>query len=117
VARSLRLRRALTGSTAGWCPLSHAVHIGDPRCRSLLAHSLLPIFASTCSSPRRTIFRNLPALDELYDRIGRIWLAMAIPMMVLVCLRWLAILLGSIWAYPPKNIRCRRRHPRNRRSL
>ena len=39
-------------------------------------------------------FATFPPSDELYDRIGRIWLAMAIPMMVLVCLRWLAIFAG-----------------------
>jgi hypothetical protein len=39
-------------------------------------------------------FATFPPSDELYDRIGRIWLAMAIPMMVLVCLRWLAMFVG-----------------------
>jgi hypothetical protein len=32
--------------------------------------------------------------DRLYDRIGRIWLAMTIPMMMLVSLRWLAVFAG-----------------------
>jgi hypothetical protein len=31
---------------------------------------------------------------RLYNQIGRIWLAMTIPMMVLVCLRWLAVFAG-----------------------
>jgi hypothetical protein len=31
---------------------------------------------------------------RLYDRIGRIWLAMTIPILVLVCLRWLAVFAG-----------------------
>lgn len=35
----------------------------------------------------------LPAAG-LYDRIGRIWLAMTIPMMLLVSLRWLAVFAG-----------------------
>ncbi len=39
-------------------------------------------------------FATFPPSDELYDRIGRIWLAMAIPMMVLVSLRWLATFAG-----------------------
>jgi hypothetical protein len=39
-------------------------------------------------------FASFPPSGELYDRIGRIWLAMAIPMMVLVCLRWLEIFAG-----------------------
>jgi hypothetical protein len=39
-------------------------------------------------------FATFPPSIRLYDRIGRIWLAMAIPMMVLVCLRWLAIFVG-----------------------
>jgi hypothetical protein len=30
----------------------------------------------------------------LYDRIGRIWLVMTVPMMILVCLRWLAVFAG-----------------------
>jgi O-Antigen ligase len=39
-------------------------------------------------------FATFPPSDRLYNRVGRIWLAMTIPMMVLVCLRWLAILAG-----------------------
>jgi hypothetical protein len=39
-------------------------------------------------------FATFPPSDWLYDRIGRIWLAMTIPMMILVCLRWLAIFAG-----------------------
>jgi hypothetical protein len=37
---------------------------------------------------------TFPPSDRLYDRIGRIWLAMTIPMMLLVCLRWLAVFAG-----------------------
>jgi hypothetical protein len=39
-------------------------------------------------------FATFPPSDWLYNRIGRIWLAMTIPMMILVCLRWLAIFAG-----------------------
>jgi O-Antigen ligase len=39
-------------------------------------------------------FASFPVSIRLYDRIGRIWLAMTIPMMVLVCLRWLAVFAG-----------------------
>jgi hypothetical protein len=39
-------------------------------------------------------FATFPPSDWLYDRIGRIWLAMTIPMMILVCLRWLAVFAG-----------------------
>jgi hypothetical protein len=39
-------------------------------------------------------FATFPPSDRLYNRIGRIWLAMTIPMMVLVCLRWLANFAG-----------------------
>ena len=39
-------------------------------------------------------FATFPPSDRLYDRIGRIWLAMTIPMMLLVCLRWLAVFAG-----------------------
>ena len=39
-------------------------------------------------------FATFPPSVRLYNRIGRIWLAMTIPMMVLVCLRWLAIFAG-----------------------
>ena len=36
-------------------------------------------------------FATFPVSVGLYDRIGRIWLAMTIPMMILVGLRWLAV--------------------------
>jgi hypothetical protein len=39
-------------------------------------------------------FATFPPAVRLYDRIGRIWLVMAIPMMILVCLRWLAVFAG-----------------------
>jgi O-Antigen ligase len=39
-------------------------------------------------------FATFPPSVNLYDRIGRIWLLMTIPMMVLVCLRWLAVFAG-----------------------
>jgi hypothetical protein len=39
-------------------------------------------------------FATFVPSDRLYDRIGRIWLAMTIPMMTLVCLRWLAVFAG-----------------------
>jgi hypothetical protein len=39
-------------------------------------------------------FATFPPSARLYDRIGRIWLAVSIPMMVLVCLRWLAAFAG-----------------------
>jgi O-Antigen ligase len=39
-------------------------------------------------------FATFPPSVKLYNRIGRIWLVMTIPMMVLVCLRWLAIFAG-----------------------
>jgi O-Antigen ligase len=39
-------------------------------------------------------FATFPPAVWLYDRIGRIWLAVSIPMMVLVGLRWLAVFAG-----------------------
>ena len=39
-------------------------------------------------------FATFPVSVGLYDRIGRIWLAMTIPMMILVGLRWLAVFAG-----------------------
>ena len=39
-------------------------------------------------------FSSFPVSVRLYDRIGRIWLVMTIPMMLLVCLRWLAVFAG-----------------------
>jgi hypothetical protein len=39
-------------------------------------------------------FASFPVSIRLYDRIGRIWLAMTIPMMVLVSVRWLAVFAG-----------------------
>jgi O-Antigen ligase len=39
-------------------------------------------------------FATFPVSVRLYDRIGRIWLAMTIPMMALVSVRWLAVFTG-----------------------
>ena len=39
-------------------------------------------------------FATFPPSNALNDRIGRLWLAMSVPMMVLVCLRWLAVFGG-----------------------
>jgi O-Antigen ligase len=39
-------------------------------------------------------FATFPVSVGLYDRIGRIWLAVSIPMMVLVSVRWLAVFAG-----------------------
>ena len=39
-------------------------------------------------------FATFPPAVGLSDRIGRIWLAVSIPMMVLVSLRWLAVFAG-----------------------
>ena len=39
-------------------------------------------------------FASFPLSLGLNDRIGRIWLAMTVPMMVLVCVRWLAVFGG-----------------------
>ena len=39
-------------------------------------------------------FATFPMSVGLNDRIGRIWLAMTIPMMIIVCLRWLAVFAG-----------------------
>jgi hypothetical protein len=37
---------------------------------------------------------TFPPSTRLYDRIGRTWLVMTIPMMILICLRWLAVFAG-----------------------
>ena len=39
-------------------------------------------------------FATFPPSNALLDRIGKLWLAMSVPMMVLVCLRWLAVFGG-----------------------
>ena len=39
-------------------------------------------------------FATFPPSNALNDRIGKLWLAMSIPMMVLVLLRWLAVFRG-----------------------
>jgi hypothetical protein len=39
-------------------------------------------------------FAAFPPSTLLNDRIGKVWLAMSVPMVVLVCLRWLAIFAG-----------------------
>jgi hypothetical protein len=48
-------------------------------------------------------FASFPVSSELYDRIGRIWLAMTVPMMILVCLRWLAVFAGINLGVPASN--------------
>jgi O-antigen ligase len=39
-------------------------------------------------------FCTFPPSSRMNDRIGRIWLALSIPMMILVCLRWLDTFAG-----------------------
>jgi O-Antigen ligase len=39
-------------------------------------------------------FASFPPSNALNDRIGKLWLVMSVPMMVLVCLRWLAVFGG-----------------------
>jgi hypothetical protein len=39
-------------------------------------------------------FCTFPPSSRMNDRIGRIWLALSIPMMILVCLRWLDVFAG-----------------------
>jgi O-antigen ligase len=39
--------------------------------------------------PGALYFATFPPSSRLNDRIGRMWLALSIPMMILVCLRWL----------------------------
>ena len=46
-------------------------------------------------------FATFPPSRRLNDRIGRIWLALSIPMMILVCLRWLANFAGIDLGVPP----------------
>jgi hypothetical protein len=45
-------------------------------------------------------FASFPLSVGLNDRIGRIWLAMTIPMMILVSLRWLAVFAGISLGVP-----------------
>jgi O-antigen ligase len=46
-------------------------------------------------------FATFPPSNRLNDRIGRIWLALSIPIMILVCLRWLANFAGINLGVPP----------------
>ena len=46
-------------------------------------------------------FATFPPSSRLNDRIGRIWLALSIPMMILVCLRWLDNFAGINLGVPP----------------
>jgi hypothetical protein len=39
-------------------------------------------------------FATFPPSARLNDRIGKLWLAISVPMMILVCLRWLATFAG-----------------------
>ena len=47
-------------------------------------------------------FCTFPPSGRVNDRIGRIWLALSIPMMILVCLRWLANFAGINLGVPPE---------------
>ena len=47
-------------------------------------------------------FCTFPPSGRMNDRIGRIWLALSIPMMILVCLRWLANFAGINLGVPPE---------------
>ena len=47
-------------------------------------------------------FATFPPSASRNDRIGMIWLAASIPMMVLVCLRWLATFAGIDLGVPPE---------------
>jgi hypothetical protein len=49
------------------------------------------LFAFACGT---LYFATFPPSTSRNDRIGRIWLAASIPMMVLVCIRWLATFAG-----------------------
>ena len=60
--------------------------------------------SSGCSSPSSaapSTSATFPPVPPANDRIGRIWLALSIPMMILVCLRWLATLAGIDLGVPP----------------
>jgi len=46
-------------------------------------------------------FATFPPSRSMNDRIGRIWLLLTIPMMILVCLRWLATVAGIDVGVPP----------------
>ena len=46
-------------------------------------------------------FATFPPSNRMNDRIGRIWLALSIPMMIVVCLRWLSNFAGIDVGVPP----------------
>lgn len=46
-------------------------------------------------------FSTFPPSRRMNDRIGRIWLVLSIPMMIVVCLRWLANFAGIDLGVPP----------------
>ncbi len=46
-------------------------------------------------------FATFPPSRRMNDRIGRIWLALSIPLMIVVCLRWLASFAGIDVGVPP----------------
>ena len=51
--------------------------------------------------PAALYFASFPPSSRLNDRIGRMWLALSIPMMILVCLRWLDNFAGINLGVPP----------------
>ena len=61
-------------------------------------------------------FATFPPSNALIDRIGKLWLAMSIPMMVLVCLRWWPSSEGSTRGAGGE-VRGRRGRQGHRRSL
>jgi hypothetical protein len=44
---------------------------------------------------------TFPPSDRMNDRIGRIWLALTVPLMIVVCLRWLDNFAGINLGVPP----------------
>jgi O-Antigen ligase len=95
VARLLRMRRF---SALQRCVVLLGVLLLLAVVRGMMAfgveHSVAEfrlLFAFACGA---LYFATFPPSTSRNDRIGRIWLAASIPMMVLVCLRWLATFAG-----------------------
>jgi hypothetical protein len=95
VARLLRMRRF---SALQRCVVLLGVLLLLAIARGVMAfgveHSVAEFrlyFAFACGT---LYFATFPPSTSRNDRIGRIWLAASIPMMVLVCLRWLANFAG-----------------------
>jgi hypothetical protein len=95
ILRLLRVRRftplqrcvVLLGITLLWSVVRGVMAFG-------IEHSVAEFRLYLAFATGALYFATFPSSTRLNDRIGKIWVAMSIPMMILVCLRWMDNLAG-----------------------